>query len=59
MPMRCNASLIGSYVIRGPEPTSTSSYFLILPPRVMKKKLYTTEVRILRMAWIALVARKV
>jgi hypothetical protein len=57
--MRCNVSLIGSYVIRDPEFISISSYFLILPPRVMKKKLYTTEVRILQMAWIAFVARKV
>jgi hypothetical protein len=57
--MRCNASLIGSHVIRGPEFISISSYFLVLPPRVMKKELFTTELRILRMGWIALVARKV
>jgi hypothetical protein len=45
--MRYNISLIGSYIIRGPKFISISSYFLILPPWVIKKELYTTELRIL------------
>ena len=45
--MRYNISLIGSYIIRGPKFVSISSYFLIFPPRVIKKELYIIELRIL------------
>ena len=45
--MRVNISLIGSYIIRGPKSISISSYFLILPLRIIKNKLYIAELRIL------------
>ena len=57
--MRYNTSLIGSHVIRGSEFVSISSYFLILPLRVIKKEFYTIELKILWIEKIALIARKV
>ena len=45
--MRVNTSLIESYIIRGPKSISINSYFLILPPQMIKNKLYTAELRIL------------
>ena len=57
--MRCNASLIESHIIRGPKFISISSYFLILPPWVIKKEFYTTKLRILWIRRIALIVQKV
>ena len=57
--MRVNISLIESYIIRGPKFISISSYFLILPPQVIKKELYIIELRILQVRKIALIAQKV
>jgi hypothetical protein len=45
--MRVNISLIGSYIIKGPESISISSHFLILPLWIMKNELYIAEIRIL------------
>ena len=55
MLIRVNISLIGSYIIRGPKSISISSYFLILPLRVIKNKLYIVELRILRIGTIAVI----
>ena len=57
--MRVNISLIGSHIIRGPEFISINSYFLILPPRMIKNELYTAELRILWMGRIAFILQKV
>jgi len=57
--IRVNISLIGSYIIRGPKSISISSYILILPIRVMKDELYTTELKILWIGRIALILWKV
>ena len=59
MLIRVNISLIGSYIIRGPKSISISSYFLILPPQVIKNKLYIAELRILQIGTIAVISRKV
>jgi hypothetical protein len=53
MLIKVNISLIGSYIIRGPKSISISSYFLILPPQIIKNELYTAELRIL---WIGKIA---
>ena len=45
--IRVNVSLIGSYIIRGPEFISISSHFL--PLWMMKNELYIAELKIL---WI-------
>jgi len=55
MLIRVNVSLIESYIIRSPESISISSYFLILPPWVIKNKLYAAELRILRIETIAVI----
>jgi hypothetical protein len=57
--MRYNISLIGSYIIRGPEFINISSYFFILPLQVIKKEFYIIELRILWMRRIAYVVQKV
>ena len=57
--IRVNVSLIGSHIIRGPKSISISSYFLILPLRVIKNKLYMAKLRILRIGRIALISWKV
>jgi len=57
--IRVNASLVGSYIIRGPKSISISSYFFILPLWVIKNKLYIAELRILQIERIALIPRKV
>ena len=59
MLIRVNISLIGSYIIRGPKSISISSYFLILPLRVIKNKLYIVELKILWMGTVAVILRKV
>ena len=59
MLIRYSIGLIGSHIIRGPEFISISSYFLILPPQVIKKELYIIELRILRIGRIAFIAQKV
>ena len=53
--IRVNISLIGSHIIRGPESISINSYFFILPPQVIKNKLYIVKLRILRMGKIAFI----
>ena len=53
--MRYNISLIGSHIIRGPKFISISSYFLVLPPQIIKKELYIIELRILQIRRIALI----
>ena len=45
--MRVNISLIKSYIIKGPKSINISSYFLILPPWIIKNKFYIAEFRIL------------
>ena len=57
--IRVNTNLIGSHIIRGPKSISISSHFLILPLRIIKNKLYTVELRILRIERIAFISQKV
>jgi hypothetical protein len=45
--IRVNISLIRSYIIRGLKSISISSYFLILPLRIIKNEFYTVKLRIL------------
>ena len=57
--IRVNISLIGSYIIRGPEFININSHFLILPLRIIKNKLYIVELRILQIRKIAFILRKI
>jgi hypothetical protein len=57
--MRVNISLIGSHIIRGPKSITISSHFFILPPQIIKNKLYIVKLKILQIRRIAFILQKV